>query len=175
EGRSVGDAGRVRPVDDRRGLVNGQRAVVDRDGVVSELAVWIDKRQGDRIGAHGARRRGCAGVGGGDVVTVLHAGDGAGEGRVRGAVLARSIAGRDGQRRLRHGHGAVVDGDGVVSELVVGIHVCREDRIRRPSVTQTACGYTRREVACGRVDEEILRDYVAGARLTVAMVYGSAM
>src|SRR6185503_16618122 len=74
----------------------------------------------DRVRADAARRVGRGGVAVDEVVAVLGAGDGAGEGWVGVAVGLGLVVGLDRQRRFRDGEGGVDQLDVVVGEAGAG-------------------------------------------------------
>src|SRR5439155_23566512 len=82
------------------------------------------------VGVRRGGGRGCGGVGGGDVVAVLQAGDGAIQGGVGIAVHLRLVGGGDDQRSWGDGEGAVDERHGVVAQRGrAAVHRRRHDRV----------------------------------------------
>ena len=92
QGGAVSDGGRIGPGDSRCGLEHSQRAVNQRDLVIGLQVVRVEQARHDGVGPRRAAGGGAATVGGGDVVTVLHAGNCAGEDRVGLAITRLALA-----------------------------------------------------------------------------------
>src|SRR6185503_18816865 len=113
--------GLVVGLDGQRRLGHGQRAIGQLDVVVGEVGAGAGRDvRGDGVAADAAGQGGGCVIRVDEVVAVLDARDGAGEGGVGVAVGLGLVVGLDRQRRLRDGEGAIDQLDVVVGEVGAG-------------------------------------------------------
>src|SRR6185503_6935568 len=113
--------GLVVGLDGQRRLGHGQRAIGQLDVVVGEAGAGAGRDvRGDGVAADAAGQGGGCVIRVDEVVAVLDARDGAGEGWVGVAVGLGLVVGLDRQRRLGHGQRAVDQLDVVVGEVGAG-------------------------------------------------------
>src|SRR6185437_12252961 len=91
------------------------------DCVIAQFGGRVCESSHDGKCAYRARGRGCAGEGGGDVVSVLESRDGAGEGWIGIAIQPACVCARHGQSSRSHCERSIARSNAVIGKFSGGI------------------------------------------------------